>query len=512
MNIIARLILLGGILLVVACTQRSPDSSSTPTATGTEAYLQPYSENPHYLAWGNTPVFGLGATGYHSWTPISRPGTMDFEVQLDRLADVMEDIDSPHVRGFVRALPYDPMNHMHDGPVERVLQPWVRVKEAGRYDLEQFEPAWEKRLKNFLDASLERDIIVSLELWDDWSVTRGPGGQYDPGTGAAWNAHPFNPANNVNFGRGVLPETTAVCNAPFYSTVPSRDHIEPVLRLQKLYVDRVLEIASGYPHVLINLSNESRAHLDWSRFWAGYVRDRVPERIMIGDMPSTSRDSDDGQCEPAFSPAALAGDSRYDFVDVAQAVSGHSFDSFRGQALGGGRRIQNYRRTMDNTGRRKPIVVSKDYGRTSDGGNRVLWSRLVGGAATARFHRLGAEHGQEVIDFQYEAVRRLGRFLGRIPFWRMHPAPELIEKLPGSIGANILADDERHLVMQIIGEAGGGDLTLNLSSGAWNIEWINPATGETIDRVARQTNGSPLQLDFPGDYNHRILYVRPAED
>jgi hypothetical protein len=31
----------------------------------------------------------------------------------------------------------------------------------------------------------------------------------------------------------------------------------------------VLAIASQYPHILINLANESRAHLDRSRFWAG---------------------------------------------------------------------------------------------------------------------------------------------------------------------------------------------------------------------------------------------------
>jgi hypothetical protein len=77
--------------------------------------IRPWPENPHYLAWGDAPVFLLGATGYHSWTPISRPGTVDFEEQLDRLAAVMAEIGSRHVCGFVRYLPYDPMNHIHDG-------------------------------------------------------------------------------------------------------------------------------------------------------------------------------------------------------------------------------------------------------------------------------------------------------------------------------------------------------------------------------------------------------------
>jgi hypothetical protein len=108
----------------------------------TNSHIQPYSENPHYLAWGETPVYGLGATNYHSWTPISRPENVDFQKDLQRLAQVIERINSPHVRGFVRCLPYDPMNHMHDGDLDRVLQPWLKM-EDGRYNLERFEPEWE---------------------------------------------------------------------------------------------------------------------------------------------------------------------------------------------------------------------------------------------------------------------------------------------------------------------------------------------------------------------------------
>lgn len=294
--------------LVAACGTRPGVQEPDAVPDGR---IQPYAANPHYLAWGEVPIFPLGATGHHSWTPISRPGTVDFIEQLDRLARTIDEIGSPHLHGFVRCMPYDPMNHMHDGEVERVLQPWVRL-EDGRYDLERFEPAWEERLRAYLDAALERRIVVSLELWDDWSVTRGPGGQYDPGEGGAWNAHPFNPGNNVNYDEDVLPATTAVCEAPFYRTIPARDHIEPVLTLQKRYADRVLEIVSGYPNVILNLSNESRAHLDWSRFWARYVRGRIPGGPMIGEMPSTNRRDGGGECENDFGPLALSTDPFYD--------------------------------------------------------------------------------------------------------------------------------------------------------------------------------------------------------
>ncbi len=479
-----------------------PDTGEASTA----GRVRPWPENPHYLAWGDTPVFPLGATGYHSWTPISRPETVDFEEQLDRLARVMEEIGSPHVCGFVRCLPYDPMNHMHDGAVKEVLQPWVRLAD-GRYDLERFEPKWEKRLRAFLTAALQRRIVVSLEIWDDWSVTRGPGGAYDPGAGAAWNAHPFNPHNNVNYDESVLPARTARCDAPFYSTIPSRRHIPRVLDLQKRYVDHLLAIASEYPNILISIANESRAHLEWSRFWAEYIRQRVPSGMMIGEMPSTNRKDGGGECEHAFSPLTLCTEQRYDYVDVAQGVSGHEFTSPREQALGGGRRLLAYRRAMAEAGTRRPLVVSKDYTRGPDGGGMVLWGRFVGGAAAARFHRLAGNHSESISRFQHEAVARLGRFIARVPFWRMRPEPSLVKELPSGAGANVLAEPGGPCVVQLIGGGKGNKLRLTLPSGMWAVRWIDPATGRELTRSETTSDATGLELEIPEEGEHRIIYL-----
>ncbi len=471
--------------------------------------VRAYADNPHYLAWGETPVFPLGATGQHSWTPISRPQNVDFLQQLDRLAAVIDAIGSPHVCGFVRCLPYDPMNHLHDGAVKEVLQPWVR-QEDGRYDLTRFEPAWERRLRDFLTAALQRRIVVSLELWDDWSVTRGPGGAYDPGAGAAWNAHPFNPRNNVNYGDDVLPASTARCDAPFYSTIPSRRNIPRVLELQKRYADRLLAIASEYPHILINISNESRAHLEWSRYWAAYIREQIPPGMMIGEMPSTNRKDGGGECEREFSPWTLCTDPRYDYVDIAQGVSGHEFGDPRRQALGGGRRIFEYRQAMAEAGTRRPLVVSKDYTRGPDGGDVVLWSRFVGGAAAARFHRPAGNQPESVSRFQHEAVGRLGRFIADVPFWRMHPAPELVKSLPPGAGANVLAEPGGHCVVQFIGGREGESLHLGVGAGEWLARWIDPSTGRELAR-AEAVGAGGLQLKLPAGADHRILHLaRPG--
>lgn len=493
--------LLCGVLLMLSCqTQKKLDN-----------FIKPWPENPNYLAWEDTPVFPLGATGYHSWTPISRPAEVDFVAQLDRLAKTVDEIGSPHVCGFVRCLPYDPMNHQHDGKVKQVLQPWLKLDD-GRYDLEQFEPAWEERLRAYLEAALERRIVVSLEIWDDWSVTRGPGGAYDPGEGYAWNAHPFNPRNNVNYDETVLPVETSVCNAPFYSTIPSRNNNIEVLGLQQKYVDHLLSIATGYPNIILNISNESRAHLDWSRFWAQYIRERIPSGFMIGEMPSTNRKDGGGECEHDFSPLTLCSDPLYDFVDIAQGVSRHEFGEPQQQAIGGGQRIFEYRRAMAEAGTHRPLIISKDYSRDAQGGDLVLWSRFVSGAATARFHRPAGDNPETVIDFQHEAIGRLGRFIAEVPFWQMYPNPGIVLELPEEAGANVLAYASSICVVQLVGVSKGGSVLLGLSPGTWTVRWIDPSTGNEITRSEVSVSATSLQLDFPEGSDHRIILLEKKSE
>lgn len=123
--------------------------------------------------------------------------------------------------------------------------------DGGRYDLTKFEPAWEQRPRAFLDAARERGILVSLEVGNDWSVTRGIGGAWDPGPGHGWHSHPFNPDNNVNYDRQVLPHTTRPCVAPFYETLPAANRNRSVvLGFQQRYVDHLVKMAGGYPNIL----------------------------------------------------------------------------------------------------------------------------------------------------------------------------------------------------------------------------------------------------------------------
>ena len=489
------------LLLFSACGSSEED-------TGKVEGIRPWPGNPHYLAWGETPVFPLGPTVFHAWTPISRPEQLDYEAQLHRLAEVMSGIGSPHVVGFVRCLPYDPMNHLHDGEVTSVLQPWVRL-EDGRFDLERFEPQWEERLKGFLELALRLRIVVSLEVWDDWSVTRGIDGDYDPGPDYGWNAHPFNPNNNITYGPEILPETTAACGAPFYNSIHSQGTDPVLLDLQKRYVDHLLGIISDYPHILVNIANESRATLEWSRFWAEYIREKGPRNLMIGDMPSTNRIDGGGECEHAFNPLTMSTDPRYDFVDIAQAVSAHEFRwDINRQTLEGSQRILAFRQAMEKAGTIRPLIISKDYTRRAPGGTMVFWSRFFGGAATARFHRPALTDTEAVVDFQHETVSHLGRFIAQVPFWHMHPDSGVVTSLPEGAGVNVLATPGSLYAIQLAGAEQGGKLSMKIVPGNWIVTWTDPVTGLELSKEEVVVKSDLLELDIPGERDHRALLVR----
>jgi len=396
----------------------------------------------------------------------------DFLPELDRLATVIDDVDSPHVAGLVRVIPY-----FSGGQ----LQPWVFDAGQGKYDLDEFDPEWEHRLREYLEAAADRDLVVSLELWDDWQLTRGVGGAYDPGPDQAWNAHPFNPENNVNYGTDVLSPTTSECEAPFYTTVPENTATSAVLDQQQRYVDHYADIVADYPDVICDLSNESRAGLTWSRYWADYLRSKVDAGRLVGEMPSTEADGT-GQCDPELSPPTLITDDRYDYVDCSQALSSHSFGSDTHDLVtGASERLTVYYDHMEATGNEKPVVVSKDYTNTKPEARPVMWSKFVAGAASIRVHRHGVSVWDEDVSgedltFVFDAIESLGKFVVETEFWRHRPSNGVVSESPAGSSVVARCDPGREYVVAVV-DGNGGRLSVEVEPGSYDGNWYDPDTG-----------------------------------
>lgn len=220
-----------------------------------------------------------------------------------------------------------------------------------------------------------------------------------------------------------------------------------------------------------------------------------------------------GECEDEFNPATLAVDPMYDFVDIAQGVSAHEFGSnIADQALGGSSRIREYRRLMTEAAGPKPLVISKDYTRGPDGGDIILWSRFIGGASAARLHRPAGDDSfdtSELVDFQHDAVARLGNFIAGIPFWNMHPAPDIIQSTDETPQTNILIEPDGHVVVQILDAEKDQKLSLNLNSGTWTARWIDPSTGQEMGRSVVTSENDQLEIIITVQADHQVLHLKP---
>lgn len=463
-------------------------------------------DHPRYFAFGGKPVFLIGATQPEGWYPITDPDR-DFLPELDRLATVIRGVNSPHVAGLVRVIPY-----FSGVP----LQPWAYDEAEEAYDLDTFDPQWERRLRSYLQTAADRDLVVSLELWDDWSITRGVGGAYDPGPEQAWNAHPFNPENNVNYDADVIPATTRECGAPFYETVPENAATEALLERQRRYAAHYADIVADYPNVICSVSNESRAHVAWSRYWADFLRETIDGDRLVGEMPSTS-EGGAGECDPELSPATLLNDDRYDYVDCSQALSAHSFSADVQEIVAGTEeRVGKYAEQMEAKACIKPIVVSKDYTNTDPDGRAVAWAKFVAGTASFRFHRHGVSVWGEAssdddISFAFETIKHLGRFVAETTFWR-HRAPlDILSEVPSEAVALARGELGREYVVAVV-DGNGNHVVLDVEPGRYDSRWYDPETGAFSavgDSGSRLciADGS-LQVRVPDGTETQVLHLQ----
>ena len=71
-------------------------------------------------------------------------------------------------------------------------------------------------------------------------------------------------------------------------------------------------------------------------------------------------------------------------------------------------------------------------------------------------------------------------FVRCIPYDPMNHMHDAVESLPEGAGANVLADADRHYVVQLIGGANGKYIGLSLPNGIWSVSWSDPSTEETL--------------------------------
>lgn len=298
--------------------------------------------------------------------------------------------------------------------------PWEPVG-VGRFDLSKFDDEYFRAFRDFMGRCAENDIIVQLELWDRPGLSH-----WHP---SRWPAHPFNPDHNVNYSGETLPGGDGHADIVFgrrlfYSAVGGER--PELFKLQRLYIERLLDEAGPFPNVIYCIENEGTGGIEWESEWAGLVRDKVPDALVTampleGDDHTWRRYFDD----PAFNCLDGGGSGlRYatnsdvptheHFGDEPCRLRGDRFALIR-------ETMAKYCLLMEyEPEKARPVYVSNCFLRHVDN----LWGLFCAGGAGLRYHRRLWEESETC----YRWVRAFSDFLEetKADFARMTPANHLV--------------------------------------------------------------------------------------
>lgn len=232
---------------------------------GIAAPLRKNLRNPRYFADAEGRAVVL--TGFHTWNSlqdIEREGTrndFDFNLYLDYLSE--------YGHNFIRLWAWDALcswdarDRVGPFPWART-GPGVAVDGEPKFDLDVFDEAFFRRLRERVAAAHERGIYVGVMLFESWAAAEMTSTPLD------W--HVFAGPNNIN---GVDALAT-VRDGWMMGWMGLADPV--ITAIQEHYVERVVRELNGFPNVLYEVSNEAGG---FSYAWQQHIVDHV-RRVQAG--------------------------------------------------------------------------------------------------------------------------------------------------------------------------------------------------------------------------------------
>jgi hypothetical protein len=392
--------------------------------------------NPRYFTDGSGRAVYL--TGSHTWgnfkdrALVDPPPAFDYDGFLNFLVD--------HHHNFIRLWTWEQPHSSENAPQDLMFAaqfPWLRTGPGTasdgkpKFNLDQLDPAYFSRLRARVTAARDRGIYVSVMLFDGWDLVNG----YN----AASGGFPLASGNNVN---GV-----AVAGAAAYA--PSNS---AALARQKAYVNAVIDAVNDLDNVLYEIANETDASgVAWQYQMIDYVKAveaSKPKQHPVG-MTSTYPGSDDDL-----------------FASHADWISPNTR-----LVLSDGHKV-----ILNDTDHSYGYVALQNDG--PDKRRAWAWETLCIGASPLFMDpyddpwsgRNDPVNG--ALDPSWNDIRNvLGYtriYADRLNLERALPSSDLC-----STGYCLAEPGHQYLVYQ----PSSGGFTLNVAAGAYQFEWVKPATG-----------------------------------
>jgi len=426
--------------------------------------LQPWIENPWYWQYKGEPILLLGASNDDNLFQWSTK-------MLIAHLDSMKLIGANYVR-----------NTMSDR-VDRGFEiyPFKKLKN-GKFDLNKWNKEYWKRFEIFLKETSKRNIIVQIEVWDRFDYSR-----------ENWPPHPYNPKNNVNYsekesGLGLeYPNHPGQNKQPFFFTTPNQQNNEALLKYQHKFVEKMLSYSLKFDHVLYCMDNETSGEEEWSAYWARFIRSRAEKK---GKKVYLTEMWDNWDLKSENHKRTFDHPELYDFCDISQ--NNHRRDQTHWDNF---MWTKNYISSMP-----RPINTVKTYG--ADGGSHGntkngidgWWRHIIGGAASARFHRPNAGLGLSKLSMNsVKAAREIEKIT---PFWELTPNNKLLINRDVNEAYLTFKTGETYVVF--FPDKGKVGLDLREFRSAFKLKWMNVREGKWHSEKDVE-GGKILELSTPGE-------------
>ena len=460
-----------------------------------EQGIRPYINNSMYWQFSGKPCLLLGGTNddnLFQWAG-------DKHKLTDHL-DLLLSVGGNYVRNTMssRANAYDEEGNRIEFTDKGCVYPYLRQND-GKYDLDQWNDEYWHRLEIFLSETRSRDIIVQLELWDAFTLSR-----------QGWELQPFNPANNVNYTdkeTGLQEgwvnfyqyapdddtEKNTPYNIPFFSAVTDRACNSKLKYYQDEYIRKMLSITLSYDHVLYQIDNESPIPHDVSDYWAAFVHNEAAKRqkkVYVCDSrryhrPCPGAETIFKQFQDWSNPEIhypILRSELYNFCDISQNNGNTGqlhYDNlvwYRSHVLKHSPRPINHVKLYKwiwptGTAYTDKIIVDSPVHAT-----QRFWRAIFGGAASVRHHRVtwfADPRGLGLTPRGQTDIKSMRMFTDALDIFSMEPHMELLSARSEN-EAYAMAEFGRQLAVYFTGEANHSvDIDLASFSGNMTERWLN---------------------------------------
>lgn len=433
------------------------------------AQMKPISlhpSNPHYFQYQNKPLI-LITSAEHYGAVLNLD--FDFVKYLNELASKNLNLTRVFSGAYIEPIGAFNIEKNVLAPAEgRYIAPWIRSTHPGfkgggnKFDLSQWDEAYFIRLKQFMHEAQQRNIIVEFTLFCPFYEKK------------QWVLSPMHPDNNINN----IPETGK-------DSVYTLDHSGPLLRIQEQLVSRIVSELNGFSNVIFEICNEpyfGGVSMDWQHHIATLIEETektLPQKHLISQniANDSARISNPHPGVSVFNFHYATPPTAVKQNYHLNKVIGDNETGFRGQA--------------DSTYRKEGWEIILAGGALY---NNLDYSFVAGEeGGTFKYHDKQPGGGSIALR---EQLSQLRKFIEGFNFVAMVPDRNFKITALTPPRMHMLSEQAKQYAAYIL-HGQRATVALPLPAGRYEVSWIDPASGKTLNKKVVRHNGGECTLQSP---------------